>query len=169
MTLRKLKPRSFTNPLTGFYCLCKCIGSNVNMTRGNNKRNLKKKNKLSLCRVERLLRKWRGYCESGEVTAKVERLLRKWRGYCESHIFNSQRKSNKMQQCTKFYFIFIWSSTCFGRHTAHHQEPKIALASSGFAYVESCWTCSCWMLTASSNYTSNNSPRMQNQRMLVQF
>ena len=30
-----------------------------------------------------------------------------------------------------YYFIFIWSSTCFGRHTAHHQEPKIALAAFG--------------------------------------
>jgi len=25
-----------------------------------------------------------------------------------------------------YYSIFIWSSTCFGRHTAHHQEPKTA-------------------------------------------
>ena len=48
---------------------------------------------------------------------------------------------------SKFYFIFIWSSTCFGRHTAHHQEPKTALAASGFAYVEGCWPCSCWTLT----------------------
>jgi hypothetical protein len=32
----------------------------------------------------------------------------------------------------KFYFIFIWSLTCFGWHTAHHQEPKTALAASGF-------------------------------------
>ena len=35
-----------------------------------------------------------------------------------------------------FYFIFIWNSSCFGRHTAHHQEPKTALAASGFACVE---------------------------------
>jgi len=27
-----------------------------------------------------------------------------------------------------YYSIFIWSSTYFGRHTAHHQEPKTALA-----------------------------------------
>ena len=53
-----------------------------------------------------------------------------------------------MQQCTKFYyFIFIWSSTCFGRHTAHHQEPKTALAASGFPYVEGWWTCSWWALS----------------------
>jgi len=37
---------------------------------------------------------------------------------------------------SKFYFIFIWSSTCFRRYTAYHQEPKIALAASGFAYVQ---------------------------------
>jgi hypothetical protein len=50
----------------------------------------------------------------------------------------------------KFYFIFMWSSTCFGRHTAHHQEPKTVLAASGFACVEDCWTCSCWMLSGSA-------------------
>jgi len=50
-------------------------------------------------------------------------------------------KSNKTRQCIKIYYsIFIWSSTCFGQHIAHHQEPKTALAASGFAYVEGCWT-----------------------------
>jgi hypothetical protein len=44
---------------------------------------------------------------------------------------------------SKFYFIFIWSSTYFGRHTAYHQESKTALAASGFACVDVCWTCSC--------------------------
>ena len=69
-------------------------------------------------------------------------------------------KSNKMQQCIKIYYsIFIWSSTRFGRHTAHHQEPKTPLAASGFAYVEVCWTCGCWTLTASRNHTSNNPTR----------
>jgi len=49
---------------------------------------------------------------------------------------------------SKFYYsIFIWSSTCFGRHTAHHQEPKAALAASGFSCVEGCWTCSWWTLS----------------------
>jgi hypothetical protein len=80
------------------------------------------------------------------------------------------KKSNKMQQCIKIcYSIFIRSSTCFGRHTAQHQEPKTALAASSFAYVQGCWTCNCWTLSASSNYTSNNPPRMQNRRLLVQF
>jgi len=36
---------------------------------------------------------------------------------------------------SKFYFIIIWSSTRFGLHTAHYQEPKTALAASDFAYV----------------------------------
>jgi hypothetical protein len=40
-----------------------------------------------------------------------------------------------------YYSTFIWSSTCFGRHTAHQQEPKTALAASGFSYVKGCWTC----------------------------
>jgi hypothetical protein len=44
----------------------------------------------------------------------------------------------KTQQDATVYQNFIipwfkWSSTCFGRHTAHHQEPKTALAASGFA------------------------------------
>jgi hypothetical protein len=48
-----------------------------------------------------------------------------------------------------YYSLFIWSSTCFGLHTAHHQEPKTALAASGFLYVESSWTCSWWTLSGS--------------------
>jgi len=37
-----------------------------------------------------------------------------------------------MQQCTKIYYsIFIWSSTCFGGHTAYYQRPETALAASG--------------------------------------
>jgi hypothetical protein len=56
-------------------------------------------------------------------------------------------KSNKMQQYIKIYYsLFIWSSTCFGRHTTHHQEPKTALAASGFAYVEGCLDM--WLLDA---------------------
>jgi hypothetical protein len=58
------------------------------------------------------------------------------------HSWREQRKSyfcsyRKIQQDATVYqdFIipyFICSSTCFGRHTAHHQEPKIAQAASGF-------------------------------------
>ena len=54
-----------------------------------------------------------------------------------------------MQKCIKIfhYSIFIWSPICFGRHNAHHQELKIALAASGFSYVKGCWTCSLWTLS----------------------
>ena len=62
-------------------------------------------------------------------------------------------KSNKMQQCIIIYYsMFIRSSTCFGRHTDHHQEPKTALAAAGFVYVEGCRTCSCWTLSGSTCY-----------------
>jgi len=58
----------------------------------------------------------------------------------------------KPQQDATAYQIFIipyfkWSSTCFGWHTAHHQEPKTAQAASGFAYVGSFRTWCCWMLS----------------------
>jgi len=46
------------------------------------------------------------------------------------HIENPTRYNS----VSNFYFIFIWSSTCFGRHSAHYQEPKTALAASGFAW-----------------------------------
>ena len=46
-----------------------------------------------------------------------------------------------------YYSIFIWSSTCYGRHTAHHQEPETAKAASGFSYVRGCWTCRWWTLS----------------------
>ena len=66
------------------------------------------------------------------------------------HIIH-MKNPTRCNSVSKFYFIFVWSSTCFGRHTAHHQEPKTALVASGFTYVEVCWPCRCW--TASSNYT----------------
>jgi len=43
---------------------------------------------------------------------------------------NPARCNNVSKFC---YSIFIWSSTCFGQHTAHHQEPKTALAASGLS------------------------------------
>jgi len=36
---------------------------------------------------------------------------------------------------SKFYFIFIWSSTYFGRHTAHHQELWYTVASCWIFFV----------------------------------
>ena len=66
-----------------------------------------------------------------------------------------KEKSNKMQQFTKiYYFILIWSSTCFGRHTAHHQDPKTTLGASGFLYVTGWWTCSWWTLSGLTRPTT---------------
>jgi len=91
-------------------------------------------------------------------------------------VHHSTIHEERCNNVSKFYYsVFIWSSTCFGRHTAHHQEPKTALAASGFSYVEGCWTCSWWTLsgtvclTTSTNYTSNNLPHMKNQRLPVLF
>jgi len=40
-----------------------------------------------------------------------------------------KKNPTRCNNVSKFYYsIFIWSSTCFGRYTAHHQEPKTALA-----------------------------------------
>ena len=100
-----------------------------------------------------------------------------------------KKNPTRCNNVSKFYYsTFIWSSTCFGRHTAHHQEPKTALAASGFSYVKGCWTRSWWTLsgtvwegavcrlhllilclTTSTIYTSNNLTRMKNQRLPVQF
>jgi len=51
----------------------------------------------------------------------------------------------KTQQDATVYQNFIIpyfkrGSTFFGRHIAHHQEPKTAQAASGFAYMEGCRT-----------------------------
>ena len=96
-----------------------------------------------------------------------------------AQILNVQLIKKNPTRCntvSKFYYsIFTWSSTCFGRHAAHHQEPKTALAASGFSYVEGCGTCSWWTLsgtvclTAFTNYTSNNLRLMKNQGLPVQF
>jgi hypothetical protein len=56
----------------------------------------------------------------------------------------TKRNPTSCNSVSKFYFILIWSSTCFKRHSAHHQETKTALSSSGFTYLEGCWMCSCW-------------------------
>jgi hypothetical protein len=45
-------------------------------------------------------------------------------------IKKNQTRCNNVSKC--YYSILIWSSTSFGRHSAHHQEPKTALAASGF-------------------------------------
>jgi hypothetical protein len=44
-----------------------------------------------------------------------------------------KKNPTRCNSVSKFYhLLFIWSSTCFGRHTAHHQALRTALAASGF-------------------------------------
>jgi len=39
-----------------------------------------------------------------------------------------KKNPTRCNNVSKFYYsIFIWSSTGFGWHTTHHQEPKTAL------------------------------------------
>jgi hypothetical protein len=65
-----------------------------------------------------------------------------------------------MQQCINIFIPYLYEAQHVLGDTAHHQEPKTAQAASGFAYVEGCQTCGCWMLSASSNNISNNFPCM---------
>jgi len=39
---------------------------------------------------------------------------------------------------TNFISYLYEAQHVLGRHTAHYQKPKTALAASGFAYVKSC-------------------------------
>jgi hypothetical protein len=70
-----------------------------------------------------------------------------------------KKNPTRCNNVSKFYYsIFIWSSTCFERHTAHHQKPKTALAASGFSYVEGCWTFSWWTCQAPSRRVPGSIP-----------
>jgi hypothetical protein len=75
-----------------------------------------------------------------------------------------------MQQCIEILISYLHEAqhvsgdtTPIIRSLKLHWQPLVLHT------VDGCWTCSCWTLSASSNYTSNNSPRMQNQRLPVQF
>jgi hypothetical protein len=51
-----------------------------------------------------------------------------------------------MQQCINIFIIpYLYEARHVSGDTAHHQEPKIALAASGVSYVEGCWTSSWWI------------------------
>ena len=42
-----------------------------------------------------------------------------------------------MQQCIKILLFYIYMKlNIFGLHTVHHQEPKTALAATGFSYAQ---------------------------------
>jgi hypothetical protein len=69
-----------------------------------------------------------------------------------------------MQQYIKFILYLYEAQHVSGDTPPIIRSLKTALAASGFSYVEGCWTCSCWTLSASSN-----PPLTQNQRLLVEF
>jgi hypothetical protein len=59
-----------------------------------------------------------------------------------------------MQQRIKIFVIpYLYEAQHVSGNTTHHQEPKTALAASGFLYVEGCWTCSWWTLDSVSPET----------------
>jgi len=99
-------------------------------------------------------------------TWKVNR--RVVRGLCQAHcawqspqspsikVKFIKKNPTRCSNVSKFYHsIFIWNSTCYGRHTAHHQEPKTVVPASGFLYVEGCSTCSWWTLSGTLCLTTS--------------
>jgi hypothetical protein len=50
--------------------------------------------------------------------------------------------------------MFLNTSTCFGRHTAYHQELKTVIAASGFTYVFGCGPLR-WLSRRSSQQQKN--------------
>jgi len=46
-----------------------------------------------------------------------------------------------------FIIPYLYEAQHVSGDTAHHQEPKTALAASGFSYVKGCWKCSWWTLS----------------------
>jgi len=46
-----------------------------------------------------------------------------------------------------FNIPYLYEAQHVSGDTTHHQEPKTALAVSGFLYVEGCWMCSWRTLT----------------------
>jgi len=81
------------------------------------------------------------------------------------HIKNSTR----CHSVSKFYFIFIWSSTCFGRETAHHQEPKTALAASGFCIRGGLLAAKLLVADRFQQLHVQQPSTYENQRLIVQF
>ena len=59
-----------------------------------------------------------------------------------------QKYPTRCNGVSKFIIPYLYEAQHVSGNTAHHQEPKTALAASGFAYVEGCWTCGYWTLTA---------------------
>jgi hypothetical protein len=84
---------------------------------------------------------------AGKADAKEIRIT--WCCGFVHHSIIDMENPTRCHSASKFYFIFIWSLTCFGRQTAHHEAPKTTIAASVFACVEGCWTCGYWALSGS--------------------
>jgi len=71
-----------------------------------------------------------------------------------------KKNPTRCNNVSKFYYsIFIWTSTCFGRHTTHHQEPRTALAASGLKKKPegaSAVLCSWWWVVYSPKYVEHH-------------
>jgi hypothetical protein len=94
-----------------------------------------------------------------------------------SAFFIHKEKSDKMQQCIKMFIIpYLYEAQHVSGDTLPiirslklHWQPLV------FHKWKVVWTCSIWTLAGaaclptSTNYTSNNLPRMKNQRMPVEF
>jgi len=81
--------------------------------------------------------KEKSYCLRFQMCCRLVILLM----FVDSFIIVQFIKKNptRCNNVSKFYYsIFIRSATCFGRHTTNYQEPKTALAASGFSCAEGC-------------------------------
>jgi len=75
------------------------------------------------------------------------------RGSVDHNINLVEKKPTRCDHVVEFIIPMLLNcSTCFERHTAHHQELKTVIAVSGFTYV-----CGCWQLS----WLSGNSVPIQ--------
>jgi hypothetical protein len=96
------------------------------------------------------------------------------RGFVHHSTILTEKKPNKMQQCIKILLFLILNEA---QHVSGDTPPIIrSLKLHKQPLVLHTWkalgTCSCWTLSGGVRYlttSNNNLPRMQNQRLLVQF
>jgi hypothetical protein len=75
--------------------------------------------------------------------------------YSSVHKEKNPTRCNNVSKC--YYSIFMWSSTCFGQHTAHH-----------FWYtVASCWIFSLWIVLLCTNLQTSNMHQLLNVPHLI--
>jgi hypothetical protein len=73
------------------------------------------------------------YCPSGIIHIQTQERKCNVRGNNDGVQYESVEITSKMHLVIAFIIPkFIGGSTCFERHTAHHQELQIVFADSGF-------------------------------------